>query len=137
MKQLKQYWWAVVIIFGMGGWGTALEMAAASGKARDVKHEQVLDEQHKMLMKLGNIVEKLDGKMDVILLLLGIEKTDSIARVWSSMPKSPPLGIEGEPVEGGIWLCISNDYLLGQSMKWTAGDSVLVRVEWDKRKVKE
>lgn len=134
MKQLKQYWWAVVIVFGLGGWGTALEMAAASGKATDAKHEQVLSEQHKMLMKLGNIVEKLDGKMDVVLLLLGMEKGDSLAQKWSSMPKSPPLDSLGEPINGAEWLCVTDGYYLGRTMKWTNGDSVLVRVEWDKRK---
>ena len=134
MKQLKQYWWAVVIVFGMGGWGTALEMATASGKAKDAEHDQILKEQHEIQMQQRALLEKLDGKMDVIMLLLGVKDTDSLAMRWKALPKSPPLSARGVPKEGGEWLLISNDYLLGRLMKWTDGDSVMVRIEWDERK---
>ena len=122
-----------LVIFGIGGWVTTVEFALADGETKQNKTDNIMAEQHALQKQQGELLKKMDGQLSVILILLGVKDVDSLAARWEAMPQSPPLDSDSQPIEGGQWLLITDDYLLGRTMKWHNDSIVMVRVEWDVR----
>jgi hypothetical protein len=130
---LKKWWFLAAFVFATGGFVTSTQMTNAA-QAEDIGElKRIQTQQANIQTRQQEMLEKMGGQIELILMLLGMKNTDSIAQRWQMMPLSPPLDSVGTPIEGGEWLCITDEYLFGKTLKWTNGGRVLVRVEWDVR----
>ena len=141
-KTAKSYWWIIVFIFGLGSWVTTVELSqAANGKKNESQDKAidrigvVLEGQHQLMEKNARLMEKMSGQIDLILRLIGIKVTDSLKKHWEGMPRALVIDAFGNPSLGCEWISISDDYLYARTYKWVNNDSLLVRVEWDKREL--
>lgn len=134
LNNILKYWWIYVLFFGIGGWVVMVEIGVAAGEKKDASQDEILAKQAETDLRQIALMEKMNGKIDVILQMLGLKVADSTVSRWKAMAKRPPLDSLGKPIVGAEWLCITSDYLVGRRMRWGGHDSVLVRVEWDESK---
>lgn len=134
MQKIKKYWWIILIGFGIGGWATFVELGLASSAKRDTTQDKILEKMAEINLRQTGLMEKMNGKIDVILSMLGLKVSDSTIFRWKAMPKAPVFDTSGNPIIDAEWLIISDDYLVGRRMKWKEYGEIMVRIEWDERK---
>lgn len=134
MQKIKKYWWVIGIVFALGGWATFVELGLAASAKKDATQDKIIEKQAEVDLRLIGLLEKMNGKLDVVMAMLGFKVADSTISRWKSMPQAPVFDSLGNRVIGAEWLDISKDYLLGHRMKWAKFGKIMVRVEWDERK---
>lgn len=130
---LKKNWLMIGIVASVTAFGTKTQIGLASGNSKDATQDQIIAQQHELQKQQAQMLEHMQGQIDVILLMLGIKVADSTIARWKLMPKALPLDSLGNPIPGAEWLCVSDKYLLGQTFKWENDSMVFVRTEWDER----
>ena len=134
MDIIKRYWWMIIFVFGLGGWVFMVESSIADAAENNKSQDKVIQKLADVVTNQQRLSEQINGKIDVILQLLGVKVTDSLSHVWKKMPRELPFDSLGHHLNNIEWLSISDDYLYARTFKWVNDDSILVKVEWDKRK---
>lgn len=134
MGKIKKYWWVLTIVAGLATWATTIELGQAASDKKNTTQDKILEKMAETDLRQTALMEKMNGKVDVILAMLGFKVADSTVSRWKAMPQAPVFDSAGNPVIGAEWLDISDDYLLGHRMRWAQFGKIMVRVEWDERK---
>ena len=133
MDIVKKYWVFVILIFAIGGGVANIKSSVAAAEKKNISQ----DENIKLLTKIAQSNEKLlakmDGRIELIMMVLEIKAADSTQHRWTIMPKEQPHDSNGVPIDGGIWLSMTDEYRYGRAMKYVNSDTVMIRVEWDRR----
>lgn len=140
---VKKWAWVIGVfatVMAIGGSYAIVKYDVANAKEKNKSQDsdiadlkKVIYEQNVTQQKLAVLIESQNEKIDLILSLLAIKVSDTTLNRWKQMPRELPKDSLGKPIPNKAWLVISENYLLGRSFKFIAGDTLLVRVEWDKR----
>jgi len=74
---LKKYWILITLIFGFAAWHTTVNIGLASQKEINVRQSEQIQGLQELVQQNTQLTRSIDGKLDVILLLMSKRPVDT------------------------------------------------------------